>query len=610
LWKSHLYTNNMSDNYAEETKPLFKLLKTEAFRFVIVRYNHYSLVSQLEQDLKRLFPNRPFAKADAQKLTYQDISKQYFDLKQGFFFLENFDMLLNEERNSLNKETPPMKIENERRRHITAGLNLRRDKLAQFPIALFVFIPTTSDPFFAKTIMEKMPDLWSFRSFMVDLEKEIVVKSSNVSIGNFNNYSGQVNFEDVIKSNPKEEKELNRLLALLEKTPENELAYRLTLYPQIVNNAIEAGEYNVALLNLNEWENNAVEHKGYIWLRKGDIYKNIGESEQAVSYFKKAALFFEDNGDEINLSMCFDRLGTINLLLGDVEAAVNYHTKFNSIQKKLYSGQTDNYIFKNNLAISFERLGDTYYLRGDLNNASLLYENSNTLQKELNMSYSNNSLFKNNLAFSYLKLGSIYSELKNFNYALAFYNDYHKLATELYALAPQNINFKDNLAVSYLRLGITYFALGDLQKALTFYEQYNDLEKSLCIDYPENVFFKNSLAISYSKIGEVYLKLDYVELALSNYNACKNICEELVKRSSMNVDFQAHYAESIAASAATNILISKSVHNQELLKAQQIFYSLHSDTNIPYFEKKAAIIDKMLEPDSDLKALILEMSMF
>ena len=51
----------MLDNYDEETKPLFKLLKTEAFRFVIVRYNHFSFVQQLEidfMDLESLVPSK------------------------------------------------------------------------------------------------------------------------------------------------------------------------------------------------------------------------------------------------------------------------------------------------------------------------------------------------------------------------------------------------------------------------------------------------------------------------------------------------------------------------------------------------------------------------
>lgn len=241
----------MSDNYVEETKPLFKLLKTEAFRFVIVRYNHSSFVQRLEKDLKRLFPNRPVKKVDAKKLDYAHISNAYFALNKGFFFIQNFDDVLKEERDSLGKETPQYAKQNERRRGITAGLNLRRDKLAKYPIALFVFVPASAGELHAKVIMEKMPDLWSFRSWILDLEMEtnlnIQIHSGsgdNIVIGKVfsDKIDEQINFkakETVLKSQFK----LNRLLSLLKNAPKSETAYRLTLFPQITDAAIETGAY-------------------------------------------------------------------------------------------------------------------------------------------------------------------------------------------------------------------------------------------------------------------------------------------------------------------------------------------------------------------------------
>ena len=74
----------MSDNYAEETRPLFKMLRTEAFRFVIVRYNHFSFIPQLEKDIQRLFPDRPFLKIDVQKAHYEDLLKTYFSINHIF----------------------------------------------------------------------------------------------------------------------------------------------------------------------------------------------------------------------------------------------------------------------------------------------------------------------------------------------------------------------------------------------------------------------------------------------------------------------------------------------------------------------------------------------
>jgi hypothetical protein len=135
----------------EETKPLFRLLRTEAFRFIIVRYNHYSLVNRLKDDLLLHFPERPQNTINARNTDYRSLVDSYYKAENGFFFVENFDEVLS------NPE-------------IYSGLNQRRDKLALYPIALIVFISSSTDELFARQIMEKMPDLWSFRSLILDLK--------------------------------------------------------------------------------------------------------------------------------------------------------------------------------------------------------------------------------------------------------------------------------------------------------------------------------------------------------------------------------------------------------------------------------------------------------
>lgn len=145
--------SNNINNYIEETQPLFRLLRTEAFRFIIIRYNHYSLVNKLKEDLLQHFPNRPQNTIDARYTDYRSLVNHYFQAAKGFFFIENFDEIL------ANPE-------------IYSGLNQRRDKMAQYPIALIVIIPSSTEELFARQIMEKMPDLWSFRSLMLDLKME------------------------------------------------------------------------------------------------------------------------------------------------------------------------------------------------------------------------------------------------------------------------------------------------------------------------------------------------------------------------------------------------------------------------------------------------------
>lgn len=145
--------SDSTNNYLEETKPLFRLLRTEAFRFIIVRYNHYSLVSRLKEDLLMHFPERQQNTIDARNIDYRVLVDSFYKAESGFFFIENFEEVL------ANCE-------------IYSGLNQRRDKLTMHPIALIVFLSTSTDEFYARQIMEKMPDLWSFRSLLLDLKTE------------------------------------------------------------------------------------------------------------------------------------------------------------------------------------------------------------------------------------------------------------------------------------------------------------------------------------------------------------------------------------------------------------------------------------------------------
>ncbi len=522
----------MLDNYAEETTPLFKMLRTEAFRFVIVRYNHFSFIPQLEQDLQRLFPDRPFLKIDARKADYQSLTQSYFSIHSGFVFIENFDEILKEQFDSQNKETPAYKIDNARKRGITAGLNLRRDKLAKYPIALFVFVPATAGELYARVIMEKMPDLWSFRSLILDLEKEREVTISPKNT--FQETSQNLRALDTDST------ELNRLLNLLEKTPETEKAYRLTLYPQITEEATNTGKYELSFSILEEWEKQANEEdKAEIWRKKGYIFSVLGQLEQAMAEFEKARIISKKLKDNNELALAYERLGNTLTVLGNLDKALAYFENYNRLEKKLYNANPNNITYKNNWAISYSKLGDTHSSLGNLDKALGFFEKDIELSKELYADYPNNVDFKNGLAISYSRLGNTHSRLGNLEKALGFFEKDIELSKELYDDYPNNVNFKNNLAISYSKLGDTHSNLGNLDKALGFFEEYNRLEKELYDDYPNNVNFKNGLAVSYAKLGEFSQeKLSDKTKAKGYFKQAEGLWLDLVRDAPQYVQFQ------------------------------------------------------------------------
>lgn len=523
----------MSDNYAEETKPLFKMLRTEAFRFVIVRYNHYDLVRQLEHDLKQRFSDRPFLKIDTSKADYYSLTQTYFSINRGFLFLENFDDVLKEQLDSQGKETPQYKIENERRRGITAGLNLRRDKLAKLPIALFVFVPASTGELYAKTIMEKMPDLWSFRSMILDLEKEIITPIAPIKDLPLTTSDPKI---EIFKEDTTE---LNRLLALLENTPEHEIAYRLTLYPQIVKEAHDTGNYELALATLNAWENQVTDtEKAWIWIQKGDILRIYGQLEEALAIFEKAKDLAEGNKDKDSVALSCERLGDIYTMLGDLNKALLLFEQYNLLENELATNNPSKPIYKNNLAISYKQLGDTHSSLGNLDRALSVYNIANRIFEELYTTYPQNVNFKNSLAISYHFLGNTYTILGDLNHALSNYEKYNELSKELYEGNNQKVKFKNDYAISYAKLGDTYKSLGNLKKALDAYSMTNQMFEELYVTYPLNVEFKNSLAISYGKLGEAHNHLGHFDKALEFFEQRLKLTKQLYDAYPKNVSFK------------------------------------------------------------------------
>ena len=539
----------MWDNYTEETQPLFKLLRTEAFRFIIIRYNHYSLLQQLEKDLQTCYPSRPLQKIDVAHSSYPEIMAAYTQLGQGFLLLEQFEDLFKEERDALGEETAIMQANNERRRGITAGLNLHRDKLARSPIAMIAFIASSTEELYARKIMEKMPDLWSFRSLMLDLKQERQIADIEKGIT-----TPAIRIDPITEASSlggttleEKRKELARLLQNLAETPAAEIELRLSLYPQIVDLQVDTGNYRAALTYLDAWYALAGPVvKSQILLDKGDVWIKLGDLQQALLSFQEClqasqSLLTQDSSqDRIKnrIALANERLGDTYRSLGQLEQAMRCFENYQHLAQELHTDFPEENTYKNNLAISYSKLGETHAALGNLEKALQFFEQYNELEQSLYADYPQNVSFKNGLAISYSKLGETHSALGNLEKALHFFEKYNELEQSLYVDYPQNVRFKKSLAISYEKLGSTHSALGNLEKALQFFEDRSKLGEELYADYPQNVSFKNGLALSYQWLGWMLEKLERKEEAIQNYKLSKSLLTELIKQAPKYIKFK------------------------------------------------------------------------
>jgi len=459
------------DTYKEESKLLFKLLRTKAFRFITIKYNHYSLVEKIKDDLKEYFPERKSKEIDGSKTDYRSLVDSYYELESGFFLIENFDKLLE------NTEIYP-------------ALNQRRDKLAKYPIAIIAFISPSAPKLYAREIMEKMPDLWSFRSFMLDLEKDIQAQEKQTQFSN--NQKDTISISSLGGNTATEkQQEIKRLEKLFAENP-NDIPLKEVILSQLATLYTDIGEYEKSnelidkLLEINTDK----ENEAKLLIDKGDNYKAIGNLEKSLVVFKKSLEISREIEDKTREGIALERVGETNQKLGNLQLALEFFEKYNELEKQLHK------------------------------------EFPNTVE------------FKNLLAISYSKLGETNQKLGNLQLALEFFEKRKELGEQLYHEFPTNVNFKNGLAISYSKLGQTNQKLGNLQLALEFFEKDLELQEQLYHEFPTNVNFKNGLAISYEKLGSYFKTIKDIEKAKNYYLKARNHYVELTEKFSNYAEFQ------------------------------------------------------------------------
>jgi len=515
-----------NNNYAEDTPFLFKLLRTPAFRFIVVNHNYYGFVRQLREDLQTRFPDRPIRNMDVEKHDFRAIADAYDELGSGFLLLENFEQALKDSDQA---------EEQQRRKGIAKGLNRTRDRLALQPTALIVFMFDSAEAPNVPRLMQRMPDMWSFRAFILDLHKQHEAPNTDLRMPDTSTRSVHIS---TLGGNTQEEKlqELERLNKLLLTT--TDISTLKTTYKQIAQIQQDVGYYLSAVQTwqkVQDIEEDLFE-KNSIYIKQGDLYETAGELIPALQSYEKALEQVEKNSyQHVRI---LQRIGDRHSDLGRLNAALEFFEKCSKVAQGLLDKDSNDANAKNGLAISYEKLGETHTSLGNLNKALEFFELRSELGKQLYEAYPSNVSFKNGLAISYSKIGETHTSLGNLNKALEFFEQYNELEKQLYEAYPSNVSFKNGLAIAYSKLGDTHTSLGNLNKALEFFELDTDLTKQLYEAYPSNVSFKNGLAISYSKLGETHTSLGNLNKALEFFEQYNELEKQLYEAYPSNVSFK------------------------------------------------------------------------
>ncbi len=262
-----------------------------------------------------------------------------------------------------------------------------------------------------------------------------------------------------------------------------------------------------------------------------------GNLTYGLSLNKNAEKIFSLINEEYNKAICLERMGSIYLMLGKIDEAMEWYLKYNKILKELAEKDPEDIDFKNGLGVSYSKLGEIYKYQGKIDEAMLSYQKDVEISKEISEKNPDNIGLKNALAISYSKLGEIYQVEKKSSDAMKYFLLYYEIEKELHETNPENNRFKNSFAISNMKLGGVYESEGKINNALNYFLLFNKLEKELHETDPENVEFSNNLAISYSRAGRIYKSQGKLNKAILFYQKDMEIAKELFERNQDNVEY-------------------------------------------------------------------------
>ena len=322
--------NNTTD-FQKNLKLLLRATRGESFHFIIIQHNHYGVIRNIAKAIAEKYPNRKVIRLNPRSEDYSSLTSKILQAKDGFVFVENFKVILEDSRFAI-------------------GFNQRRDKFSDAPIQLIVFLPM--GPEVIREFVKNVPDLWSLRSLVLKMEQDFTYSFDTDDL-----ILEAITEEDLRYRYSDNEIEELKARSLDLSDDEETLALKENLYVQQIDEYFNLGKYSKGFEVLQKWTDIIDENTNsksllnyFYW--KGTLNFALGEFAVADTFLKKAFKLADELGDLQMKSSILNNRSQIRVAEGDFDRAI----------KNLDSS----------LAIKNE-IGDIRGIASVLNNVSRLY---------------------------------------------------------------------------------------------------------------------------------------------------------------------------------------------------------------------------------------------
>jgi tetratricopeptide (TPR) repeat protein len=237
------------------------------------------------------------------------------------------------------------------------------------------------------------------------------------------------------------------------------------------------------------------------------------------------------------LSISYDKLGDLYLLLGDHSNALDKYRDSLTIAEELHNRAPDSAEYARDLMISFEKNGTFATKIGDISKAKDNFEKAFYLSKELHKRAPDSAQYSQDLSRYYYMLGDMYFQLADYPKALDKYQTSLTIREELLVRAPDSADYARDLMISYERNGRFLTTIGDLSKAKENVEKAFNLSNELHKRAPDSALYSLDLSRYYSMLGDLYFLSGEHAKALDKFQDCLTIAEELLRRAPDSADY-------------------------------------------------------------------------
>ncbi|BBD62528.1 TPR domain protein [Nostoc sp. HK-01] len=218
----------------------------------------------------------------------------------------------------------------------------------------------------------------------------------------------------------------------------------------------------------------------------GKVYSDLGEKQQALSYYNQALPLYRAVGDHSGEAATLNNIGLVYSALGEKQQALSYYNQALPLRRAV-GDRSGEAATLNNIGTVYSALGEKQQALSFFNQALLLIRAVGGRAGE---------------AATLNNIGEVYSDLGEKQKALSFFNQALPLI--------RAVGDRSGEATALSNIGGVYSDLGEKQKALSFFNQALPLIRA--------VGDRSGEAATLNNIGTVYSALGEKQQALSFYN--------------------------------------------------------------------------------------------